>query len=810
MTKPVLIIGAICFTASGFQTPAPTASGSAVSAGALTPAREMVTKYCVSCHNQRLKTANLALDGADAVQVFNSAETWEKVIVKLRSRSMPPPGIPRPDNATYDAVATWLESEIDRAAAAHVNPGRPASLHRLNRTEYANAVRDLIAIDVDAQAMLPPDEQAFGFDTNADALKMEPALLDRYVSAAARIARQAVGDPSIPPAIERYGAIKDNSNEQTYLRQTERLGEDFPLGSRGGIAARHYFPVDGEYLFKLKLQRTFSSEIRGLTVPNQFEIRVDGKRVAQFTLGGPEAIAAQAKPTEGPVKNFQYFGDEALQARVPVKAGLREVVATMLKAEDPEPEGVGPDHIPPWSRQSDNANAPAAISSMYVGGPYEARVPEDSPSRRLIFVCRPASAADETPCATRILSRLARRAYRRSATDDDVQTLLSFYKRARGTGNFDDGIRAALERVLVGPDFLFRIEADPPGTAPGTVYRIPDVELASRLSFALWSSIPDDTLLDLAIRGSLKEPAILAKQVARMLADPRARASLVENFFAEWLQTRNVRLLNPENTKFPWFDDNLRFAFAKEIELFLDAQLKEDHSVVDLLTSNETFLNEQLARHYGISGVYGSHFRRVTLTDENRFGLLGKAAVLAVTSYTTRTSPTVRGKWLLENILAAPVPAPPPNVPALEASSPEGKVLPVREMLEAHRANAVCASCHARMDPLGFSLENFDAIGQWRVSDAGKAIDASGVLPGGTKVDGPLALRRALVAQKEQFVRTVTAKLLTYTLGRGTEYYDAPAIRGIVRSAAADDYRWSSVVLGIVKSAPFQMRRAGS
>jgi hypothetical protein len=786
------MLGAVWFTASAFQTPAPN-----------TPARALVNKYCVSCHNQKLKTANLMLDTADAAHVSNSAETWEKVIVKLRSRSMPPPGLPRPDNATYDSAAGWLESELDRAAAAHVNPGRTASLHRLNRTEYANAVRDLVAVEVDAEAMLPPDEQAFGFDTNADALAIEPALLDRYVSAAAKIARQSVGDPTIPAAFERYGAIKDNSNEQTYLWQKERLGEDFPLGSRGGIAARHYFPVDGEYVFRLRLQRTFTSEIRGLNVPNQFEIRVDGKRVAQFTLGGP---AAKTRPTVDPTKVFLYDGDEALEARVPVKAGSREVVATLLKAEDPEPEGIGPDHLPLWSRQSDTPNTPAAISSMYIGGPYNAQVPQDSPSRRLIFVCQPQSAADELPCATKILSRLARRAYRRSATTEDVDTLLAFYKRARVTGTFDQGIRDALERVLVGPDFLFRIEADPAGAAPGAVYRISDVELASRLSFALWSSIPDDTLLDLAIRGKLKEPAVLEKQVSRMLADPRARESLVQNFFSEWLLTRNIKLLNPETTKFPWFDDNLRFAFGTEIDMFLNAQLKEDRSIVDLLTSNETFLNEQLARHYGISGVYGSHFRRVTLTDENRFGLLGKAAVLSVTSYPTRTAPTIRGKFLLENILAAPVPAPPPNIPALEASAPEGKVLPVREMLQAHRANPVCASCHARMDPLGLSLENFDAIGQWRTTDAGKAIDASGVLLDGTKVDGPVALRRALVAQKEQFVRTVTAKLLTYSLGRGIEYYDAPAIRGIVRNAAADDYSWSSVIVGIVKSAPFQMR----
>jgi mono/diheme cytochrome c family protein len=814
MKKPVLITAAICFTAWGFQAPGP-----ASPAPATTPARELVTKYCVSCHNQKLKTANLALDAADAVRPFNSAETWEKVIVKLRSRSMPPPRIPRPDNATYDAVATWLESEIDRAATTHVNPGRSASLHRLNRTEYSNAVRDLIGVDVDPEVILPPDEQAFGFDTNGDALAIEPSLLDRYVSAAARISREAIGDPTIPAAFVRYGAIKNNSNEQTYLWQKERLGEEFPLGSRGGIAAKHYFPVDGEYVFKLRLQRTFGSEIRGLNVPNHFEIRVDGKLVAQFTLGGPQAVgktqtgegsAAVSNPANDPAKVFLYDGDEALQARVSVKAGLREVVTAIFKTEDPEPEGVGPDHIPLWSRQSDNPNAPAAISSMYIGGPYNAQVPQDSPGRRLIFVCEPTSGADELPCATKILSKLARRAYRRSATNDDVETLLAFYTRVRKTGNFDQGIRAALERVLVGPDFLFRIEADPAGVAPGAVYRVSDVELASRLSFALWSSIPDDMLLDLAIAGKLKEPAVLEKQVSRMLADPRARQSLVDNFFAEWLQTRNVRLLNPENTKFPWFDDNLRFDFENEINMFLDAQLKENRSVVDLLTSNETFLNEQLARHYGVPGVYGTHFRRVTLTDENRFGLLGKAAVLAVTSYTTRTSPTVRGKWLLENILAAPVPAPPPNVPALDASVPEGKVLSVREMLEAHRANPVCASCHARMDPLGFSLENFDAIGQWRTTDAGKNIDASGVLLDGTKVDGPVALRRALVAQKEQFVRAVTAKLLTYTLGRGIEYYDDPAIRGIVHNAAADDYRWSSVVLGIVKSPPFQMRRAGS
>lgn len=775
---------------------------SAVSACAATPnpARDLVTRYCVSCHNEKLKTAGLALDRADADAPVNSQEVWEKVIVKLRSRAMPPPKLPRPDNATYDKVAGWLESEIDHATAGHINPGRAASLHRLNRAEYANAVRDLLAVQVDPQAMLPPDEQAFGFENNAEALSMQPALLDRYVTAATTVARQTVGDPTMPPKFVRYGALKDNANDLTYLRQTDRLSEDFPLGSKGGVAARHYFPVDGEYVFKLRLQRAWDSEIRGLNVPTQFELRIDGRRVWQYTLGGGKA----------PTKTFIFDADDVLQTRVPMKAGLHQVTATMLKTDDAEPEGPGPDRLPLFSRASDNASSPIAIAALWIGGPYDGKTPADSPSRQLVYVCHPASSADELPCATKIVSRLARRAYRRAATKEDIDTLLAFYKRGRTAGSFDDGIRAALERVLVSPDFLFRIECDPTGAAAGTAYRVSDVELASRLSFFLWSSMPDDTLLDLAIRGKLHDPAILQQQVTRMFADPRARKSLVNNFFSDWLEIRNVWLLNPDGTKFPWFDDNLRSAFVTETEMFLDDQLQGNHSVSELLTSNQTFLNEQLAHHYGIPGVYGSHFRRVTLTDENRFGLLGKASILAVTSYTTRTSPTIRGKWLLENILSAPPPAPPPNVPSLESSNKDGKPLTVRQMLEMHRANPVCASCHARMDPLGLSLENFDAIGQWRTTDAGHPIDASGVLLDGTKVDGPRELREALVAQKTQFVRAVTEKLLTYALGRGLQYYDGPTIRAIDRQAAADDYRWSALISAIVKSAPFQMRTAGA
>jgi len=816
--RSIALIAAIAVTLGANQSGSPlSAQGVTTSATATTPARELVTTYCVTCHNQRLKTANLTLDNVDAENVFNSADTWEKVVVKLRSRAMPPTTARRPDNATYDRVATWLENELDRAAEAHVNPGRTAELHRLNRTEYANAVRDLLGVEIDPKAMLPPDEQAHGFDTNADALSMQPALLDRYLAAAAKIARLVVGDPTIPAGFERYTAVKDNSNESTWLWQNERLGEEFPLGSRGGIVARHYFPVDGDYVFKVRLDRTDTGLIRGLRVRSDLDIRIDGGRVGQLTVGGtPEFTDGNANANGNPdysdLRSPLATADDRLEVRASVKAGMRQVIATIVKADNVELEGVGPNSIPVWSREhTTRADNPLVISSLLIGGPYGGRVSPDSPGRRRLFVCEPTNSRDETACATTILSALARRAYRRPPTNDDIQTLVGFYRSARAAGDFDAGIRAGLERVLVSPDFLFRIAADPAGAAPGTVYALPDVELASRLSFFLWSSIPDDELLDAATRGTLHEPAVLDRQVRRMLSDKRARSALVQNFFEEWLQTRNVWLLRPDlNQKFPWFDDNLRVAFVKEMELFVDAQLKGDRSILDLLTSDQTFLNEQLARHYGIPGVYGSHFRPVTLTDENRFGLLGKAAVLSVTSYSTRTAPTIRGKYLLENILAAPPPPPPPNIPALEETTKDGKPRSVREMLEVHRRNPVCASCHAQMDPLGLSLENFDAIGQWRTTDAGTPIDASGVLLDGTKVDGPAALRRALVAQREQFVRTVTGKLLTFAIGRGLEHYDAPAVRGIVRAAAADDYRWSSTILALVKSAPFRMRRTGS
>jgi hypothetical protein len=734
---------------------------------------------------------------ADAVDVANSAETWEKVVVQLRSRSMPPARVRRPDAATYDAVASWIEAELDRGAAANPAPGRPPALHRLNRTEYANAIRDLLGIEIDGAAMLPVDEQVHGFDNIADALTVTPALQARYLTAAAKISRLAIGDPTLPPGFDRYTAAKHNTNERTALWHDDRFGEEFPLGTRGGIVARHYFPVDGEYVFRIGLEETIDGGVHGLQVPSQIDVRVDGVRVAQFTVGGKPG-----KPTDE---------KQDLEARVPLKAGLRQVIVTVAKTDRVRPEGLGPSRIPIWTEAyGEDFDAQLIVSLLLIGGPYQGTVPLDSPSRRKLFVCSPKSAGEELACATKIVSRLAQRAYRRAATPADTATLLDFYKRGRARGTFDTGVRMALERVLASPDFLFRIEAEP-ALAAGSVYRVSDVELASRMSFFLWSSIPDDELLDLAIARKLSDPKILEQQTRRMLADPRAREALVANFFSQWLQVRNVWLLTPDaNRRFPWFDDNLRAAFIKEIELFLDSQLREDRGVLELLTADYTFLNEQLARHYGIGKVYGSHFRRVTLADPNRWGLLGKASVLAVTSYPHRTSPTIRGKWLLENILAAPVPPPPPNVNTTLEEGPSAKPASVREMLERHRANPGCASCHARMDPIGFSLENFDSLGQWRTRDGQTPIDASGVLLDGTKVDGPAALRTALLQQQEQFVKAVTGKLLMYGIGRELSYSDAPAVRSIVHAAAADQYRWSSLVLAIVKSTPFQFRRTRS
>lgn len=802
----LLVAGAVVFAASlsasarqdaGLRSEETTPPRNVASSSQPTPARTLVTNYCISCHNQKTRTANLALDTADTVDLVKSAETWEKVIVQLRSRSMPPVRSRRPDGATYDAVASWLEGELDRAAAANPAPGRPPALHRLNRTEYANAIRDLLGIEIDGAAMLPADEQVHGFDNIADALTVTPALQARYLTAAAKISRLAIGDPTVPPGFDRYTAAKHNTNERTALWHDDRFGEEFPLGTRGGIVARHYFPVDGEYAFRIGLEETIDGGVHGLQVPSQIDLRVDGVRVARFDVGGKPG-----KPTDE---------KQELEARVTLKAGLRQVIVTVAKSDRVRPEGLGPARIPIWTEAyGEDFDAQLIVSVLLIGGPYNGTVPQDSPSRRRLFICHPKSPGEELPCATKILSNLARRAYRRAATPADTATLVEFYKRGRARGTFDIGIRTAVERVLASPDFLFRIEADP-AIEPGSVYRVSDVELASRMSFFLWGSIPDEELLDLAIAQKLRDPRILEQQTRRMLADPRTREALVANFFSQWLQIRNVWLVTPDaNRRFPWFDDNLRAAFVKEAELFLESQLQDDRSVLDLLTADYTFLNEQLARHYGIRHVYGSHFRRVTLADSNRWGVLGKAAILAVTSYPHRTSPTIRGKWLLENILAAPVPPPPPNVNTTLEEGPSTRPTSVRDMLERHRANPACASCHARMDPIGFTLENFDALGQWRTKDGITEIDAAGVLLDGTVANGPAALREALLQQKEQFMKAVTGKLLMYAIGRELQYADAPAVRSIVHAAESDQYKWSSLILAIVKSAPFQLRRTRS
>jgi mono/diheme cytochrome c family protein len=776
--------------------------------GAAASARALLNTYCIGCHNERLKTANLVLENADLTDIAAGAETWEKVLRKVKTGAMPPMNAARPDGAAVDTFIGWVQDSLERAAAARPNPGRPA-IHRLNRAEYANAIRDLLGLEIDSRALLPTDDAGYGFDNIADVLSVSPGLFERYMSAARKISRLAVGDPATKPAIETYAAPK-------YFVQSDRADERLPFGSRGGIAIRHYFPLDGEYSLKVRLQRTWRDEIRGIAEPHQLQVRVDRALVKSFSVGGdgPRATWLPGQAVPNPTE-YELNADADLEVRFAAKAGERIVGITFVK-QVAEEEGFLRPNLPVTSFEfAGNRDGEPAIDTVQVAGPYEAAGAGDTPSRRRIFMCRPTAPsrrsspetrASEDGCATRIVRTLARRAFRRPATDAGLQPLLDIYRSGREREDFDGGIELALRRILVSPEFLFRIERDPANVAPGAPYALGDLELASRLSFFLWSSIPDDELLSAAERGKLKDPAALAQQVKRMLVDPRS-TSLVTNFAGQWLYLRNMRTHAPDPSAFPDFDDNLREGFQRETELFIEALLRDDRSILDLLTANFTFLNERLARHYGIAGIYGSHFRRVTFDDDSRGGLLGQGSVLTVTSYPTRTSPVLRGKWLLENILGTPPPPPPPNVPALKDTGESGKPASVRERMEVHRKNPVCASCHARMDPLGFALENFDGVGRWRTTDEGDtSIDASGVLPDGTTFQGVAGLRKALLAHRDEFASTVAEKLLTYALGRGLEYYDQPAVRRIVKDAAADDYRWSSVILGVVKSAPFQMR----
>jgi len=748
--------------------------------------RAALDQYCVGCHNPRLTSGGIDLEQADLSGVPAHADLWERVIAKLRTREMPPAAIRRrPDPKTYAHLTSWFESAIDRDAAAHPNPGRVV-LHRLNRAEYSNAIHDLLAIDADPRALLPGDDaDQHGFENIAGVLSISPALFERYIAAAKRISRLAIGDVNAAPVVETYQTPK-------LVTQDDRAGEDLPFGSRGGLAVRHWFPVDGEYVIKVRLKRQLYDYIIGIGRPHTLEVRLDDRRMKMFTVGGE----ARGKPTpytfagnilsDPQWEKYMHEADNGLEVRVTVKAGPATVAVAFLDTMT-EPEGV---------LQPDQTGFDRAVNELYdgnpevdtvsVGGPYNASGVGDSPSRRRVFTCQPAGASDEDRCAREILAHLARRAYRRPATDEDLDTLMSFYRTGRMGGTFDAGIQRALERVLAGPDFLFRIERDPADVAAGTAYKISGIELASRLSFFLWSSIPDDQLLDAAIQGRLEDPAVLESEVKRMLADPRSKG-LVENFASQWLELGKLRAFSADPDTFPEFDDGLKSAMRTETELFIGEQFAADHGVLELITADYTYLNERLARHYGIAGVYGSRFRRVTIADHQRGGLLGQGSVLALTSYPNRTSPVLRGKWLLDNILGTPPPPPPADVPGLKDKGADGRPATARALMEQHRKDPQCAGCHVRMDPLGFALENFDAIGRWRVSSEGAPVDANGTLPDGTQFEGPGGLKTLMAAHRDDFALTVTRKLMTYALGREVEYYDLPAVRLIVRDAASSD-----------------------
>ena len=740
----VVVAGASCVWTAGSH--AEGAAGaqtrpSRLAASSAAPQRALLDRYCVTCHNQRLQTGGLALDTQDVSNVGEAPAVWEKVVQKLRGGMMPPAGRPRPEPQAYEGFQSWLESALDRAAAVTPEPGRVPT-HRLNRAEYTNAIRDLLAIDIDGEALLPADDSGHGFDNLAGTLTLSPVLMERYMSAARRISRLAVGDPTIGP-----GFTSKTYVVQINMAQNDRMSEDLPFGSRAGLAIRHRFPVDGDYVIRIRLKRSVYEYIVNLDEAHDLEVRLDGRRLARFSVGGEApgksapvsfsgtfvAAGSAGYPSQD-WDDYRTGADADLVVRLAVPAGTR-VVGVAFVDKSWEHEGVLQPPLREYgatvTETTDTASRPEGpgLESVAIDGPYAVTGTGDTPSRDRIFVCQPdaATAEAEARCSRAILSTLARRAFRRPVTDDDIQPLLSFYETARAARGFEAGIQAALGRILIDPEFLFRVERDPIGAAPGTVYRLSDLELASRLSFFVWSSIPDDELLDLATRGRLSDPATLDTQVRRMVADGRATA-LVDNFASQWLSLRRVGAITPDPNLFPGFDENLREAFRRETELFIESQLREDRSVVELLSADYTFLNERLARHYDIPNVRGNRYRRVTLRDDRRWGLLGHGSILAVTSYGNRTSPVLRAKWLLENVLGTPPSPPPPDVPALpEAGTTADEPRTVRERLVQHRRSPVCATCHAPMDPLGFALENFDAIGRWRRTDGGAAIDAAAV-----------------------------------------------------------------------------------
>ncbi|MBI1786045.1 MAG: DUF1592 domain-containing protein [Acidobacteria bacterium] len=741
------------------------------SAAPAAAAQTLVNRYCLGCHNDKLKTASVSLEGLPAASAGAEAKTWEKVLSKVRTGEMPPLGLPKPDAASSASFLTWLEAELDRAARARPNPGAP-SIHRLNRAEYGNAVRDLLGLDIDHSSGLPADDSGYGFDNIGEVLTVSPLHMEKYMSTARRVSRLALGTAELKPAVEKFttgrGAASDSSDE-------------LPLNVRGGIVVRRYFPASAEYSFLVRLRGNPSQAMP----PPQLDLRLDGKRVKLFDASISAAEEAQY------TRNFEI--------RLPLAAGMHTVGAGLLneyaKAEGGETGGRRFAPPPP---------TPASVDYVLIGGPFNPAAPGDTESRRRILLCRPPAGQPEEPCAQRILTALARRAYRRPAGKPDIEPLMALFASVRKEGgSFDAGIETALRAILVSPSFLFRVERDPSGKAPGPVHAVSDLALASRLSFFLWSSIPDEELLQLAEQGKLR-PA-LKQQVPRMLADPKSKA-LVENFAGQWLHLRNVAGWRPDPDKFPQFDEPLRAALQRETELFFEHIVRDDRSVLEFLNADYSYLNERLARHYGISGVRGGYFRRVALNGDERGGILTHGSILAVTSYPTRTSPVLRGKWILENVLGAPPPPPPPDTPNL-ADSASFSPRSLREALEKHRASAACASCHSRMDPLGFALENYDAVGKFRTTEGDISIDASASMPGGIRFAGAGGLKKILMERHDEFVECLAEKLLTYALGRGLDHSDLPAVRQIRREVARDDYRFSSLALAVVNSVPFQMRR---
>ena len=778
--------------------------------------RRMFRRYCIGCHNDRLRTADLSIAGLDLENLSHDAETWEKVVTRLRAGSMPPPGRPRPDDATYRNVAGWLETELDSAWAADPQPGRINAIHRINRTEYRNAVRDLLALDVDVESLLPGDETADGsFDNFAAVLGLSTAHIERYLSVARQVTRLATGLPPPSPGADTFEI-------SIHVVQDTRQGEDLPLGSRGGVAIPYQFPVDGVYRVKLLLRRQYQDYLMGMGWPQSLDVRVDGRLVKRFTVGGSvpgrpvaASYAGDGEPGFAGAVEWEAFmqrtGDANLEVDVPVEAGPH-VVGVSFVRQLWEPEGLPQ----PLQRGRVLTNDQiymgyAAVRSVEIGGPYlVADTSAETPSRRAIFTCEPPG-DEERACATQILSSIARRAFRRPVTDGEVDSLLRFFDEGRAAGSFEAGIQFGLERILVDPDFLLRVYRDPIDL-DRTTYALSDLELASRLSFFLWSSIPDEPLLQLAEDGRLSDPGVLERQVRRMLADPRATAAIVEDFAAQWLNLRRVGEVVVDPVRYPHYDESLLNAFEEEVVRFVASTLNEDRSVRDLLDADYTFVNERLARHYGIPGIYGNRFRRVTLPNtDQRGGLLAAGALLATTSYPDRTSPVLRGKWLVDNIFGLPVPAPPAGVNTDLEETPGDIPATIRERLARHRQSPTCASCHAVIDPLGFALENFDVIGGWRdVDEQGRPIDSAGTTTGGMPVNGLAGLRALLLDDPEQFPRTLTEKLLSYALGRRLEHFDRPAVRQIVREAAASEYRWSTIITGIVRSPQFTMRAAAA